>query len=159
MKRFLVVLLSVAAILVGCSSFNNSFNTYPPSTVINGPPAEDNDDASTPPTQTNNNGTTTTPSGAFPPVSQNTIDTGSKTVEASIHITDHPCAVDPFPIIAKTPELPYKELKAAGNDPRQLELVERQHIEVLRSYISNMKRTQNKAKLDFLAKCNTSAKK
>lgn len=153
MKRFLTCIGAFGAVfvLISCSSFNGSFNTYPITYLRQPVPDKD-----TPETlaQNNNNVTTTPASTTIPALSSTPPDTDVKVTEVVVK----PCPVNAFAPMPPTPEIPFKELKAAGNNKDAIELVERKHIEELRAYISLLKRTQTKARLDFAAKCNASAK-
>jgi hypothetical protein len=144
MKRTIQGFTAVAIfVLGGCSSFNNSFNTYhiPVSAKEEFTPmpaqklGQDGDD----------------PMSVVEP----------KTPVTPAKAEDKPkarCDVSPYPIPGHPPELPDKALRAAAGDVYALERLERMHIDELRAYISERRRLQREAKDAFLEKCEIMSK-
>lgn len=144
MKRLLLTLLSVAAVLVGCSSFNNSFNTYRGLM----PPPQDG-------TVANKAATTVV---VVPP--ETVVSTPQDVREAQPMPVpgEKKCGVSTFVVIPKTPDLPYDDIKKAGNDVQAIERIERKHIDELRLFILKFRHVYNTNQLDFVTKCKALAK-
>jgi hypothetical protein len=139
MQRSNVRIASVfILVLGGCSSFNNSFNTYEftlphnaKSTTIQEP--------------------TVTVDEVLPtivPAPQQVI----------IETKGPACGVSPYPEPDHPPELPTKALVAANGDVYMIERIERKHIDELRAYISERRRLNREARERFNAKCVTVSK-
>lgn len=128
-------------VLGGCSSFNNSFNTYhfdPPSKTVEAEsPAPDlggDDEPATPPH------TAPTPVESTPP-------------RIVVEAPPIDCKVSPYPTPGHPPEIPFKALQAVAGDVYAVEKLERKHIDELRAYIFERRRLQREAVVAFNAKC------
>lgn len=139
MKRIGLSVVLLVAVLVGCSSFNNSFNTY-----------------HLPPTKT-----PITSAHTFDPVDlEGEDDSAPKKHVVAVHSepatapkTGTPCPVSPYPPPGKFPELPARALTAVADDIYAVELIERRHIDELRFYISERRRLNREAREAFEEKC------
>lgn len=129
MKRFFTPsLLVVTLLIVGCSSLNNSFNSYfvYPSTAH----------AQTPVTET------TMPEI----VAEATISNVEKEPEFN-------CPPFEYEFTGKPPEIPEDKIKAAGDDIYEIERIERQHIKELRAHMAKMQRRLKYAMSQHEVKC------
>lgn len=145
MKRstyFMIVTVIVA--LGGCGSFNNSFNTYPAN------PTKTDSEHITPAMEPDDEmAQSTNPTTPFIQAAPQTV-----IVETAGAI----CATSPWPAPGKFPELPVRAVQAAAGDAYALERVWRQHVDELRSYISERRRLQKEARDEFNEKCKTVSK-
>lgn len=142
--KIFVTAIALTIILIGCGSFNNSFNHY----TIPVQPKEE-----TPPPANLPLG----PDDDERPVSKKPSATGSSG-KTSDEKSIPNCDVSPYPTPGHPPELPIKELQAAGGDVYEVERIERSHIDDLRAYIMLRRRLQREAKEVFNEKCDTVGK-
>lgn len=138
MQRSNVRIASVfILVLGGCSSFNNSFNTYE-FTVPH-------------PTKSTASETTHVVQEELP------IITGLPQ-QVVVESKGTACGVSPYPEADHPPELPVKALTAANGDVYMIERIERRHIDELRAYISDRRRLNREAREHFFEKCATVSK-
>lgn len=136
MKRLALGGISIIAILVvGCSSFNNSFNTY--TYRVAEPPTklDLDDDVTSGQIASNFNPPPATPA----------------------ELPKAACDISPFFAMPATPEIPTKALQDA-KDVTDIERIERRHIDELRKHISEIKRRHRQAQLKFYEKCSVIGK-
>lgn len=140
MKHTVLLTTPLVLILVGCGSFNNSFNSY-----SSGVPK-------------------IRPANASPQISEEHI---TSTVTATTQLTPiltppiptpklH-CDVNPFAIIPPSPLAPIKEIQDA-TDLKTIERLERKYLNDLVDYISEIRRRQKRQQILFLEKCETVGK-
>lgn len=144
MRKFFVTFGGVALILVGCGSFNNSFNTY--SGII--PNSQNQVPKSSEPEIVVGLGEETKTVPTPPAVQPST-----PPVSVQEALPEQPCPVEAYTAWPKAPDLPLKQLQDAGDDIRMIERIERKHIDDLRLYISKIRHQNNGRILDFAAKC------
>lgn len=138
LKRISFSLIIVAAVLVGCSSFNNSFNHYALPPVDKQPEPDAPDDVKLMPEPAAP--AAVTPVQPAPPTP-----------------VTSPCDVSPYAVDVPVPEIPTRELQAA-TDVGGIEKIERRHINDLRQYIADVRKAQRQAKMRFYQKCSVISK-
>ena len=129
-----VALLSAA----GCSSFNNSFNTYPTEKPYTTPTAAEI-------------------LGDQITAAANATQPAAPVLDKSTMSASLQCEMSPFPVTPAMPELPVNALQAAKT-VEQIELIERKHIGDLRKYIAESKDIRQKNQLEFFDKCQVISK-
>jgi hypothetical protein len=131
MKRFLLFrsLFFVILLIAGCSSFNNSFNSYNYRSNSNDNNAEE----------------------SLKPSSSEWKNAGG------VKSREEPCLYTP-PTLPPTPELPLKEIIAAKQNVTQIENIERQHIDELRLFISKVRVEQSQSIAEYNKQCNRNVK-
>jgi hypothetical protein len=140
-KRLGLLFVTATAVLVGCSSFNNSFNRYTALPRDVKPDPDSQDDVKLMPETS-----VPMPSVVAPPESP------------TVHVqANNPCDVSPYAVDITVPDIPTKELQAAV-DVAAIEKIERRHINELRQYIGEMRKAQRRAKLRFYEKCSVISK-
>lgn len=133
MQRSHVRIASVfILVLGGCSSFNNSFNSY--ELALAKPIKADTQEISIPIEET------------LPTIS-------ASPQQIIVETKGTPCGVSPYPDADHPPELPVKALAAANGDVYTIERIERKHIDELRAYISERRRLNREARERFNVKC------
>ncbi len=127
MKRLFWILSFGLIVLAGCSSFNNSFNRY----EIPSHPQQSESEQ---------------PKTALPVVLK---DPSAKTSSPGVV-----CAPYQMPLIPKTPELPFKEILSNKEmTTSDLEQIERKHIDELRLFIVEMKKTLRQSHQQYMQEC------
>lgn len=140
MKRFVLRAFPIAIVLVGCSSFNNSFNTYhglpePIASTI-----KEAEDEPTP-----------EPIAAVP------LPPSSPISPPTSPASKPRCDISPFLPFPKAPESPHKELQEA-TDIKTIERLERKYIKDLLNYLSDVRKRQREHEFKFNDRCDTVAK-
>jgi len=131
MKRTFLIQSSLFVVLIaGCSSFNNSFNTYqfPAATANTGNLA-----AST--------------------IGITDDDVKPHTESVAVAADDDKCKNFNYPAMGSAPELPLKEIIAANGNAVAIERIERKHIDDLRLFISKTRRELIEAQSEHKALC------
>lgn len=133
MKRTFLIQSSLFIVLIsGCSSFNNSFNTYQF------------------PTATANTGNLATQAIG---TGDDDINQHTTSLES---VSDAKCRSFNYPAMGTAPELPLKEIIAANGNAVVIERIERKHIDELRLFISKTRRELIEAQTEHKALCGTS---
>lgn len=150
MKRFIVTAgTAIVMCVVGCSSFNNSFNTY---TMHPGhhQPVVVKDDTSAP--------------DESPALLTNLRQSEIKPDLAPIRtpvleaVPSNTCPKFIAPVTPKQPELPYREIAEAGKDQKKLETVLVNHIDQLRLFNVEKERIWRGAVKQYEARCKQTTK-
>lgn len=127
MQRSLLSYPLVLIVLVtGCSSFNNSFNTYAIPSTSEAKAAE---------------------------MRNNKPEEEHLSIAVDDRLNNDKCSSFVFPITPITPTLPLKEIIAANGDAVLIERIERKHIDDLRMFISNIRKEQIQAQSEYQALC------
>jgi hypothetical protein len=130
MKRTFLVQSSLFVLLItGCSSFNNSFNTYHfPAATAN--------------------------TGNLAALNIGILDDDVKPHTPSVINADNDrCKNYVYPVMGAAPELPLKEIIAANGNAVAIERIERKHIDDLRLFISKTRRELIEAQSEHKALC------